>query len=70
MSDILVVTSKIKKFVKENAEMNTSASAIEALSKVVKEHINKAVENAKKAKRKTIMDKDFESECCAEGTCE
>jgi histone H3/H4 len=70
MSEVLVVTSKIKKYIKAKADMNTSSSAIEALSKVVEDHIAKAIEEAKKAKRKTVMDRDFKSECHETVCCE
>jgi len=60
MSETLVVISKVKQLIKQKAEMNTSQSAIEALSKVVEDQISKAIENAKNAKRKTVMDRDFE----------
>ncbi len=60
MSETLVVVSKIKKFIKDKADMNTSQSAIDALSTVVERECEKAIEKAKNAKRKTVMDRDFE----------
>ncbi len=56
---VLVVASKVKAFIKENSEMNTSSSVLEALSKLVERECLKAIENAKKDKRKTVMDRDF-----------
>ena len=35
MADVLVVTSKVKKFIKEKGEMNTSAETVDVLSKAV-----------------------------------
>ena len=61
MSETLVVVSKIKKFIKDKSDMNTSASAIEALTKVVEKECLKAIEKATQNKRKTVMDRDFES---------
>ena len=61
MSETLVVVSKIKKFIKDKSDMNTSASAIEALTKVVEKECLKAIEKANQSKRKTVMDRDFES---------
>ena len=58
MSEHLVVTSKIKKYVKDKAGMNTSASFIDALTKIVEEHCLEAIENAKRDKRKTVKDRD------------
>jgi histone H3/H4 len=40
--------------------MNTAASVMEALSKVVEREVSKAIEKAKADKRKTVMDRDFE----------
>lgn len=62
MSETLVVVSKVKTYIKNKAGMNTSASAVEALSKEVEKACDRAIENAEKKKRKTVMDRDFESE--------
>ena len=60
MSDTLVVVSKVKAFVKKKSQMNTSASAMPAISKIVEEACEKAIESARKDGRKTVMDRDFE----------
>ncbi|NGX47474.1 MAG: hypothetical protein K1000chlam3_00848 [Chlamydiae bacterium] len=60
MSDTLVVVSKIKAFVKKKSQMNTSSSAMPALTKVVEEACVKAIEKARSDGRKTVMDRDFE----------
>ena len=60
MSDILVVASKVKGFIKENGEMSTSSSCMKVLTEIVKEECLKAIENAKKDGRKTVMDRDYE----------
>ncbi len=60
MSDTLVVASKIKSFIKKHSEMSTSASVMDALTKIVEEECVKAIENARKDKRKTVMDRDFQ----------
>ncbi len=59
MSNILVVTSKIKKFMKERAEFNTSAEFLEALSQKVEKICLDAVEQAKGDKRKTVKSRDL-----------
>lgn len=59
MSQVLVVTSKVKAYIKEKSGMNTSASVVEALSKIIEHECDKAIEKAKADKRKTIMDRDF-----------
>ncbi len=59
MSEILVVTSKVKKYVKDKSGFNTSASTIAALSAKVEAICDAAIETAKDNKRKTVMDKDI-----------
>ena len=61
MSETLVVVSKVKKFIKDKSDMNTSASSMQALTKLIEMHCAKAIENARKDKRKTVMDRDFET---------
>ena len=61
MSDLLVVTSKIKHYIKEKSQMNTSASALTVLSEVIKKACDKAIENAQASGRKTVMDRDVQS---------
>ncbi len=59
MSENLVVVSKVKKYIKNKAGMNTSATVMDQLSKIVEQEIEKAVQNAKNDNRKTVMDRDF-----------
>lgn len=60
MSQVLVVASKVKAYIKEKSGgMNTSSSVIEALTKIIEDECDKAIENAKGDKRKTVMDRDF-----------
>jgi len=59
MSDILVVTSKVKKFIKEKGEMNTSAETIDMLTKAVERLCIKGIESAKADGRKTVMARDI-----------
>ena len=58
--DILIVASKLKQYVKDKYDMNTSANVMEALSRVVRHHTDRAVLKAKSEGRKTLMDRDFE----------
>lgn len=59
MSEILVVGSKVKAFIKtQSGGMNVSGSTLEALSKVVEKKCQEAIENAKRDGRKTVMDRD------------
>ncbi len=59
MAEVLVVTSKVKKLIKEKGDMNTSAATIEILSKAIEKLCLKGVESAKADGRKTVMDRDI-----------
>ena len=59
MAETLVVASKIKSYIKDKAGMSTSATVMEKLSHIVAQECDKAIEEAKRAKRKTVMDRDF-----------
>ena len=58
-ADILVVTSKVKKYIKEKSEMNTSAETIDVLSKAIEKLCAKGIESAKADGRKTVMARDI-----------
>ena len=59
LASVLVVTSKIKKHIKDNFGFSTSNSAIQQLSKAVEAMCKRGVDNAKTQKRKTVMDRDI-----------
>jgi histone H3/H4 len=59
-NEVLVISSKVKKFVKATSGLSTSAAVFEVLSKKVEDLCKTAIENAKNAKRKTLMDRDFQ----------
>ena len=61
MADVLVVTSKVKKYIKEKSGYNTSAATIDAISSVVEKICDQAIQNAEKDGRKTVMDRDVSS---------
>ena len=58
MSDMLVVSSKIKKFVREKAGFNTSAETLEALSQRVEKLCTEAIDRARTDGRKTVKARD------------
>ncbi|MFT6633631.1 MAG: hypothetical protein ACJAS4_003602 [Bacteriovoracaceae bacterium] len=58
--DVLVVVSKLKNFVKESSGMNTSGDVMPALSDILRKVCSRAVENAQRDGRKTLMARDFE----------
>ncbi len=57
--DNLIVISKVKKFIKEQAGMSTSSNFFEKLNTDVVSSLKLSTEHAKKAGRKTVMGKDF-----------
>lgn len=59
MADVLVVTSKVKKFIKEQGQMNTSAETVDILSKAVEALCRRGIESAKADGRKTVMARDI-----------
>jgi histone H3/H4 len=59
MADVLVVTSKVKKFIKDNGNCNTSSETVDVLSKAVELLCKKGVDSAKADGRKTVMARDI-----------
>lgn len=59
MADVLVVTSKVKKYIKESGGCNTSGETIAVLSKAIERLCEKGVESAKADGRKTVMARDI-----------
>jgi histone H3/H4 len=57
--DVLIVVSKLKNYVKEKHDMNTSGNVVEELSHVVREYADRACARARSEGRKTLMGKDF-----------
>lgn len=57
--EILVVTSKVKKYIKEQGQMNTSGETVDVLSKAVELLCKKGIESAKADGRKTVMARDI-----------
>lgn len=58
--EILIVVSKLKQYIKEKFDMNTSANVMDLLSDKIRQLVREAHENARKDGRKTIMDRDFD----------
>jgi hypothetical protein len=57
--DVLVVASKLKQYVRERSGMNTSDAVMEALSDTVRTLADRAIRNAQRDGRKTVLDRDF-----------
>lgn len=58
-TDILIVASKLKKYVKDRYNLNTSANVFDKLSDYVRKITDQACEHAINDGRKTVMDRDF-----------
>ena len=58
--EILIVASKLKAYIKDKYDMNTSADVMEILSHQVRRLTDKAVSKARAEGRKTVMDRDYE----------
>lgn len=58
--DILIVASKLKQYIKAKSQMNTSGQVMERLSDIVRSSCDRAIQRAREAGRKTVMDRDFE----------
>ncbi len=58
-AETLVVTSKVKKFIKETGGCNTSGETVDALSKAVEKLCQRGLEAAKADGRKTVMARDI-----------
>lgn len=64
-NEVLIVVSKLKNYIKQAGDMNTSGNVAPALSAIVRDLCDRAMENAKSDGRKTVMDRDF---TCAQET--
>ena len=58
-NDILIVASKLKNFVKNKFDLNTSAEVMDTLSQMVRQICQDAAYRAKADGRKTLMSRDF-----------
>ena len=59
MSEMLVVSSKIKRLVREKGDFNTSAETLDALSQRVEKMCLDAIERARADGRKTVKARDI-----------
>jgi histone H3/H4 len=57
--EVLVVVSKLKKYIREKSGFNTSGSVAEALTARIRQLCDQAIDSAKNDGRKTVMDRDF-----------
>jgi hypothetical protein len=59
-SDVLIVMSKLKAYVRARSGMNTSDRCVDPLSEAVRELADRAIEKARSEGRKTVLDRDFD----------
>ena len=57
--EILIVASKLKNYIRARSGYNTSDRVLEPLSRLVREICDDAIEQASRAERKTVLDRDF-----------
>jgi hypothetical protein len=57
--EVLVVVSKLKKYVRDQSGMNTSDGAMPVLSQHLRSLARQAIRHATEEGRKTVMDRDF-----------
>ncbi len=59
MAKVLVVTSKVKAYIKEQGGFNTSSETIDVLSEAIAKLCQKGIDSAKSENRKTVMARDI-----------
>ena len=58
-NETLVVVSKMKQYIREVSEMNTSEDVNQIISEMIRIECDKAIVNARADARKTVMARDF-----------
>ncbi len=56
--EVLIVASRLKAYVLARGDMNTSDRVLEPLSDIVRDFVDRAIENARREGRRTILDRD------------
>jgi histone H3/H4 len=59
-NETLIVVSKVKSYIRSASGMNTAGNVAPKLSDIIRHMCDHAMEKAKEAGRKTVMDRDFE----------
>jgi len=58
-TEVVVVASKVKSYIKSQGDMKTSANVLQALSDKVRSLCDEAIEAARSDGRKTVLDRDI-----------
>lgn len=56
--EILVVVSKVRKYISDKSGMNTSAGVYKVLTEKIKRICDQSIEEARRQSRKTVLDRD------------
>lgn len=59
-NEVLVVVSKMKQYIRDVSDMNTSEDVNRVLSELIRNECDKAIESARADGRKTVMARDFD----------
>lgn len=57
--EILIIASRLKEFIDQQSEFNTSASVMDVLSDHIRHVAMQAIDNAREQGRKTVMEQDL-----------
>ncbi len=57
--EVLVVVSKVRKYISDQSGLNTSAEVYDTLSEKIKRLCDRAIEESRAHGRKTVMSRDF-----------
>lgn len=57
--EVLIIASRLKDYVREQSEFNTSADVFDALSDIVRDATRDAIAHARSEGRKTVMARDY-----------
>jgi len=57
--EVLIVASKLKAYIRERSDMNTSDRVFEVLSDELRRLADRAIDEARRNERKTVLDRDF-----------
>ena len=59
--EVLVVVSKMKQYIRDLSDMNTSDEVCQTLSDIIRHECERAIEQARADGRKTVMSRDFKA---------
>ncbi len=58
-NEVLVVVSKMKQYIRDVSDMNTSEDVNQVISHMIRLQLDRAIEHARREGRKTVMARDF-----------